>query len=287
MSFVVFADGTANLPQEWLDGIRLIPMEYSVDGVSRTYSGDVDHFDAHAYYEGLKRGRRVQTSLLNVDAFLTAFAPVLEEGRDVIYVSMSSSISGTCHAARTAARELMERYPGRLVHVVDSMGCGFGGGMLAIRAAELCRAGEETARAAAFLDGEAPHMCQYFTVDDLNHLKRTGRVSGATARIATVLGIKPILYGDAEGRITACAKVRGRGRSIRAIAEKFREKRDGGEEPLVFISHGDCPEDAGTLAGLVREICPGSRVTICQHEPVSGAHVGPGMLALFFRGRER
>jgi DegV family protein with EDD domain len=124
-------------------------------------------------------------------------------------------------------------------------------------------------------------------VDDLNFLKRTGRVNGMTAKIATVLNIKPILYGDKTGHIVSCAKVRGRKAAIEAVAKKYEEKRIDGPEQRVCISHGDCLADANTLADLVRSITPDVPITICQHEPFSGAHVGPGMLGLFFRGKER
>ncbi|MBQ6570225.1 MAG: DegV family EDD domain-containing protein, partial [Clostridia bacterium] len=175
----------------------------------------------------------------------------------------------------------------RFVHVVDSLGCGFGNGMLAIRAAKLSRQGVDVKEAAAAIDAEVPHTCQYFTVDDLNFLKNTGRVSGFTAQIGTVLNIKPILYGNKTGHIVSCAKVRGRKKSIEALAKKYDEKRVRFGEQEIFISHGDCLQDAQMLEGLIREITPDVPVTICQHEPFSGAHVGPGMLGLFFRGNER
>jgi len=286
-SFTVFTDGTANLPKSYLDGIELLPLEYTVDGETRVYRGDVDSFDGHAYYEGLRQGRSIQTSLVNTHAFLTHFTPFLERGQDIIYISMSAGISGTYRAAVSAAQELMEQFPQRFIHIVDSMGCGFGDGLLAIRAQELSREGVPAREAAAILDDDVPHVCQYFTVDDLNFLKRTGRVSGMTARIATILSIKPILYGDATGHIVACEKVRGRERSIEAIVRKYREKRLHLPHQQVFISHGDCLADAEKLAAMVREVTPDYTVTVCQHEPFSGAHVGPGMLALFFRGTER
>ena len=139
MSFAVFADGSANLPQSMLDGIQLLPCEYTVDGVAKTYWGDVDHFDGPSFYEGLRKGKVVKTSLLNTQLFLSRFAPLLTQGQDIIYISMSSGISGTCNAARIAAQELMELYAGRFIHIVDSLGCGFGNGLLAVRAAALSR----------------------------------------------------------------------------------------------------------------------------------------------------
>ena len=287
MSFAVFVDGSANLPRSMLEGIQLLPCEYTVDGVPQTYWGDVDSFDGHSFYEDLKKGKVVRTSLLNTQLFLSRFGPILASGTDIIYISMSSGISGTFNAARIAAEELMELYEGRFVHIVDSLGCGFGNGLLAVRAAELSRNGVDVRKAAEILDAEVPHTCQYFTVDDLNFLKNTGRVSGMTANIATVLNIKPILFGDSTGHIISCAKIRGRKKSIELLAKKFEEKRMLTDDQRICISHGDCLEDAEYLASLIHEILPDIPITICMHEPFSGAHVGPGMLGLFFRGNER
>lgn len=287
MSFAVFADGSANLPKSMLDGISLLPCEYTVDGEPQTYWGDVDSFDAHEFYEGLKIGKTVRTSLLNTQLFLSRFGTILTKGTDIIYISMSSGISGTYNAARLAAEELMELYQGRFVHVVDSLGCGFGSGLLAVKAAELSKQGMSARVAANILDQEVPHCCQYFTVDDLSFLKKTGRVSGMTAKIGTVLNIKPVLFGDPTGHIISCAKVRGRRKAIETLVKKYEEKRIKSGEQRICISHGDCLEDAEILAGLVRNITPECPITICQHEPFSGAHVGPGMLGLFFRGIER
>ena len=258
-----------------------------MDGVPQTYWGNVDSFDGHSFYEDLKKGKVVRTSLLNTQLFLSRFGPILAQGTDIIYISMSSGISGTYNAARIAAEELMELYEGRFVHIVDSLGCGFGNGLLAVRAVRLSREGLSAREAAAILDEEVPHTCQYFTVDDLNFLKNTGRVSGMTAKIATVLNIKPILFGDSTGHIISCAKVRGRRKSIEALVEKYKEKRMITDEQTICISHGDCLEDAEYLAKLVRAVTPDVPITICMHEPFSGAHVGPGMLGLFFRGNER
>ena len=287
MSFAVFADGTANLPGRLLDGIRLLPSSYTMNGTPLVYTGDIEHFDTKAYYDDLRRGAVVKTSLLNTALFIENFEPVLEEGKDVIYIAMSSGISGTYNAAYSAASQLMEEHPGRLVHIVDSHGCGFGNGMLALRAAKLNSEGLTAARASIILDNMVRHCCQYFTVDDLNFLKRTGRVSGATAAIGTTLNIKPILYGDQAGHIVSCGISRGRKRAIRKLADKYAEKRMNIPSPQVFISHGDCLEDAEALKAMILEISPDANITVCPHEPFSGAHVGPGMLGLFFAGIER
>ena len=141
--------------------------------------------------------------------------------------------------------------------------------------------------AADILDEEAMHLLQYFTVDDLNFLKRTGRVSGASAAIGTVLNIKPLLWGDATGHIVACGKYRGRKKVMEAIVEMYRTRAIHPENQRVAITHGDCPQEAEQLAQLVREVCPPKELIVCPHEPFTGAHVGPGMLALFFFGQRR
>ena len=286
-SFAVFADGCANLPKQMLEGIKLIPNEYTLDGVPQTYLGDVDHFDGHAFYQDLKNGKVAKTSLINTHTFETNFKPVLDEGIDIIYISMSSGISGTYNAARIAAEELMEEYKDRFIHIVDSHGCGFGNGLLAERAVKLAKEGVDVRKAAALLDEDVPHMCQYFTVDDLNFLKRTGRVSGVASAIGTVLNIKPILYGDSTGHIINCAKVRGRGASIKALVKYYEEKREQIADQHVCRSHGDCKEDAEFVRDEVKKRFGYENFMISDLSPTIGSHAGPGTVALFYLGRER
>ncbi|MBR3359007.1 MAG: DegV family protein [Solobacterium sp.] len=287
MTFTVFADGTANLPGTLLDGITLLPSEYNVDGVPQIYTGDIERFDMHSYYDSLRSGVRVKTTLLNTGLFVTHFEPLLKEGKDIIYIAMSSGISGTYSAACAAVTQLNEEYPDRFMHIVDSHGCGFGSGMLAIKAAELSRENTDVREAARILDEMVPHCCQYFTVDDLNFLKRTGRVSGAAALIGTTLRIKPILYGDHTGHIVTCGNCHGRKKAIKMLADKYAQKHMELAAPKIYISHGDCREDAEALKELILAVTPDADITICAHEPFSGAHVGPGMLGLFFLGKER
>ncbi|MBO4356450.1 MAG: DegV family protein [Clostridia bacterium] len=287
MSFQIFADGSANLTGKMSAGINLLPCSYSINGENHVYTGDIDSFDGHAYYNILRNGIRVVTSLLNTGLFLKHFSPVLEQGQDVIYISMSSGISGTYNAALNAAKELSKKFKDRIIHIVDSHGCGFGNGILALEASELKKKNTETKIAAEILDKEVPHVCQYFTVGDINYLKSTGRINTVAAKIAGMLDIKPILYGDETGHIVSCANVRGRKKSIEALALKYEKKHLDAIGSQVYISHGDCPEDAEKLAGLIHNITPDASITVCQHEPFSGAHVGPGMLGLFFKGTER
>ncbi len=289
MSFTIFVDGSSNLPGRLLRelGIEILPCTYSMDGVPSTYDGSLDSFDAHSYYEMLRQGGRVQTSLLNTQLFLDSFRPVLERGEDAVYFSMSSGISGTCQAARMAAQELLEEFPERTVRVVDSLGSGFGTGLMACKAADLRAAGKTAAETADIMDADAQNTLQFFTVDDLNFLKRTGRVSGATAMIGTVLNIKPVLWGDPTGHITARSKHRGRKKAMASIVEEYRSRVEDAENQRVAISHGDCPEDAQALADMICAVAKPKELIIAPHEPFTGAHVGPGMLALFFHGKKR
>ena len=289
MSFAIFVDGSSNLPGRLLREltIEILPCSYTMNGQPSTYDGSLDSFDAHEYYDMLRQGGRVQTSLLNTQLFLDSFRPVLERGEDVLYFSMSSGISGTCHAARIAAEELLEEFPERTVRVVDSLGSGFGTGLMACKAADLRAAGKSAAETADIMDADAQNTLQFFTVDDLNFLKRTGRVSGATAMIGTVLNIKPVLWGDPSGHITARGKYRGRKKAMAAIVEEYRSRIEDAENQRVAISHGDCLEEAQALADMICAVAKPRELIIAPHEPFTGAHVGPGMLALFFHGKKR
>jgi DegV family protein with EDD domain len=211
----------------------------------------------------------------------------LEKGNDVVYVGLSSGVSGTLQAAKMAAEDLKEEYPQRTVCVIDSLGAGFGPGLLACRAADLRNAGKTATEAEEILEDAVKHLLQIFTVDDLNFLKRTGRVSGATAAIGTILNIKPLLWGDPTGHIVALSKCRGRKKAIEAIVDIYRNRAIDAQNQRVAISHGDCLEEAQLLADKICEVCKPKELIICPHEPFTGAHVGPGMLALFFFGEER
>ncbi len=289
MSFTVFTDGCSNLPGSLIAelDIRVLPCSYVLDGVPGTFEGDIDAFDTHGYYEKLRAGSQMKTSLLNTHLFLTHFRPELEQGRDVIYIGMSSGISGTIQAARMAAEDLLDEFPERTVRIVDSLGAGFGAGLLACRASELRADGKTAPESADILDKEMMQLLQIFTVDDLNFLKRTGRVTGATAAIGTVLNIKPILWGDPTGHIVALQKVRGRKKAMDAIVEIYRTRALHPENQRIAITHGDCPEEAQLLAQRICEVAQPKELILCPHEPFTGAHVGPGMLAIFFFGESR
>ncbi len=289
MSFAIFADSSCNLPRNLQERyqIQIIPFSYEQEGQLVPCPQYPDAFDGKTYYDYLRNGGRVSTSLLSAGQLVECLSPALARGEDVLAFVLSSGISGTYGSALQAAELLEDAYPGRRVLVVDSLGAGLGVGKLAVAGAEYRMQGLSLQETYDALLKDRDVLCQFFTVDDLKFLKRTGRISGVTATFGTMLQIKPILRGDEEGHIVTLSKTRGRKKAISELAELYRKRAVHPENQSVFISHGDCPEDAQTLARLVEEIAKPKELVICLHEPLTGAHVGPGMLALFFFGDGR
>ncbi len=287
--FAVVTDGFSNLPGRVLKAldIHIMSCTYYVDGEPVEYSGDIETFDAHAYYDQMRQGKKITTALVNSQSFIDRFTPFVKKGMDVLYVGLSGGVSGTFQAAVLAAKELMEAFPGRVIRTVNSLGASLGTGILTCRGADLRDEGKTVDEAADILDEETLRLCEFFTVGDLEYLRRSGRVSAATAKLGTVLDIKPLLYGDYEGHIVACAKHRGRKRVVDAIVQKFEKLAVDVENSRVAISHGDCLEEAEALAARVCAIARPKEMIICPHEPFTGSHVGPGMLALYFFGTKR
>ncbi|MDY6041031.1 MAG: DegV family protein [Candidatus Faecousia sp.] len=284
MSFALFTDACSNLPGKLLARyqIHVLPCSYTVDGVQTVYNGEIDAFDAHAHYELLRAGKHVQTSLLNTQLFLDSFRPALEAGQDILYVGMSSGISGTYQASTLAAGELRGEFPDRQIRTVDSLGAGFGPGLLTLRAAAAREAGKDAGAVADELEQARLNLCEYFTVDDLMFLRRSGRLNAASAVVGTMLGIKPILRGDEAGHIVVSHKCRGRKKALETLAQIYAQRVVHPENQIVAISHGDCPADDQALADRITAIAQPKELLICPHEPFTGSHVGPGMLGLFF-----
>lgn len=289
MSFAIYADSscnlTAQLQQQW--GIEVIPFSYERNGVLYPCPKSPEDFDGKAYYDDLRAGVMVKTSLISAGHLMDAMSPALEQGQDAVLFTLSGSISGTYAAGLQAAELLKEEYPERIVLVMDTMGSGFGTGLLALRCAQYRQEGRSLQESFHAVEEDRSHLCQYFAVDDLMFLKRSGRLSGIGAALGTMLQLKPILKGNDEGHIVVTSKVRGRKKAIEHLVDAYRKRVTDPQDQHVFISHGDCPEDAEALAQAIREAAPPKELTVCLHEPLTGAHVGPGMLALFFFGTQR
>ena len=289
MALEIFADSAANIPREKVEamGINVIPCSYEMGGKIIRCSEVPEDFDGRQFYDLLRGKAEVRTSMTNTHEFEEHFEKALEKGNDVLYISISSGISGTYNASRIAAEELHDKYPERRIETFDSMGAGLGIGLLVLRAAEYRAQGMNLDWILSKLSSDRCGLCEYFTVDDLMHLRRGGRLSGVAAVMGTVLNIKPLLRGDEEGKIVAFSKLRGRKKAIAAIAEEYKAKVKDPASQIVAISHGDCLEDAETLAAMVRKIAEPRELIISMHEPFTGIHVGPGMLSLFFIGSGR
>lgn len=281
----LFTDTSANLPVEIIDeyGIEVVPFSYTIDGVEYIPERE---FDGKAFYAAMRAGSEVKTSMVNAGTFIERFKTALDAGRDVLYIGMSGGISGTANAALMAKQELDEEYPDRKIVVIDTLAASLGEGLFVIKAAEQLKDGVALDAIEEDIRAQVPNMCQSFTVDDLKYLKNTGRVSGAAAIIGNVLSIHPILIGDYEGKIVVKAKVRGMKRTLDALAERYAELALSKTE-TIGIAHADNEEGKAYLVQRLRDKgLTGKCLSVC-YEPVTGSHVGPGTVALFFFGTDR
>ena len=287
MSYVILTDTSANLPDEVIRqyDLHVLPFFYCPpDHPNGIPCPGSEAFDGTAYYNAIRRGMVVTTSQINMHQYVEAMDPMLEAGQDILYVGMSSGISGAFHSATQAVHILSEQYPARRIRTVDTLSASLGEGLLVLEAAKMREAGVSLDETADRLNDLRMHMSQIFTVDDLFCLKRGGRLSGAVALLGTALGIKPILCSNEQGQIVSCAKVRGRKTSIQALADKYDALVEHPETQCIGIAHCDCYPDVQTLIGLLNRHHPPREILTVMYEPVTGAHVGPGALALFFMG---
>ena len=285
--FQILTDTSANLDTAVLQqrNIHVIPFHFYVDGQSH-FCENTAKFDGKAFYDAIRAGARSTTSQISPQAYIDEMTPMLAAGDDVLFVSMSSGISGSFASSQVAAQHLSAEFPQRTIRLVDTRGASLGEGLLALRAADMRDAGADIDETADAVFALHRNMCQIFTVEDLKYLRATGRVSGAAALVGSILQIKPLLKGDDEGKIVCFSKLRGRKRSIQAMAERYDELVKDAEAQTVGIAHADCPEDAEMLAALLRRNHPPKEIMTVVYEPVTGSHVGPGALALFFLGDE-
>lgn len=283
MSFVIATDTSANLPTPYArqHGIPVVPFFFYLDGEEKTCT-DTESFDCRAYYDLIRQGKHITTSQISPQRFIDYFEPAMKEGKDLIFVSMSSGISGSCGSAYIAANELMEKYEGRKIRIIDTLGASLGEGFLAMRGVECREKGMSFEETADYLDELRHRVFNVFTVEDLMHLKRGGRLSPLSAVLGTVLNIKPILKGNEDGKIVAYAKIRGRKKVINVLAEKYDAFVRKPDQQTVCISHCDCPEEAEYLKELIMRNNPPRDVLIVEHEPVTGSYLGPGALAIYY-----
>ena len=285
--FVLLTDSCCDLDAQMAEDLGLVVIPLSVMQEGKEYKNYLDHreLDPQVFYGKLRAGAMGSTSAVNVESFREAMEPILQAGKDILSINFSSALSATCQSAAMAAKELEADYPDNKIIVIDSLCASLGQGMLVYLAAQEKAKGKSLEEVADFVRQTIPHLCHWFTVDDLNHLKRGGRVSAAAALFGTMLQMKPVLHVDDEGRLIPVSKVRGRKASIKALLDKMEELATDTE--TVFISHGDCAGEIDEMAKAIRERFGTKTIVINYVGPVIGNHSGPGTLALFFLGKHR
>ena len=285
--YVIVTDSSCDLPASLVAeyGLEVVQLAVSLDGGEPTPNNELDIKD---FYAKLRAKARATTSAANPDAFSCVFEKYLSAGTDVLYLGFSSGLSGTCNAGFVAARELSEKYPDRKCAVVDTLCASLGEGLIVVLAAKKKAEGATLDEVRAYVEQIKPNLTHLFTVDDLFFLKRGGRVSALTAVAGSALGIKPMLHVDDAGHLIKTGVKRGRTASLNALCERMKEIAIDPAEQLVYISHGDCEDDANYLAEKIKsEMGVKQPIVISHVGPVIGAHSGPGTVALFFIGKER
>ncbi|MDF2473917.1 MAG: DegV family protein [Anaerocolumna sp.] len=287
--YVIVTESTCDLPVQIVNelDIKVIPMNFELEGRSYTHYYDARELDIHDFYESLKKGEKSTTSLVNTEAFISFFEPIVKEGKDILYIAFSSGLSGTYSASLIAIEELQESYQDTKIIAVDTKGASVGEGLMVYSAAMKKKAGYTLEELSEWIQQNVLNLCHWFTVDDLNHLRRGGRVSALSATLGTALNVKPILHVDDEGHLIPISKVRGRKKSLYELLDHMVETCTNPEDQVIFIGHGDTLEDAKFLAGLIREKLNVKEIYISPIGPVIGTHSGPGTIALFFFGTKR
>lgn len=288
-NYVIVTETTTDISDKMakeLDVI-MIPMDLELEGKSYTHYADEREISIESFYDVLRRGGKSVTSLINTETFLSTFRPILEKGNDILYIAFSSGLSGTYNSSLIARDELLEEYPEAKIVCVDTKAASAGEGLMVYSAVKKKEEGLTIDELNEWIENNVLKLCHWFTVDDLNHLKRGGRVSAISATIGTALNIKPILHVDDEGHLIPMEKVRGRKKSLIALYEHMEETVVNPKEQVVFISHGDALEDAEFLANMIKEKLQVKEVVISKIGPVIGTHSGPGTIALFFFGTNR
>lgn len=286
--FLITTDGNSDLTAAYgkAHNIRLIPLYYNLDG--KIYGGD-DVLAPEDFYNRMRAGKMPTTMAVNPEVVESTFRSVLEEGCDILHIAFSSALSGSYNVAAMVGQQLEEDFPQAKIVVIDSLCASLGQGLLIHKANEMRERGASLEDTAAWVEEHKGHVCHQFTVDNLFHLFRGGRVSRTAAVLGTLIQVKPVLHVDDSGRLVAVGKVRGRKKSLNALVDRMAETMGSYREDndIIFISHGDCLEDARYVADRVKERFGIDRFYIDMVNPTIGAHSGPGTVALFYLGDQR
>ena len=285
MSYQIITDSCCDLTEAQLQQLDVTCANLTVLYKGENHQNFSEPAAVKAFYDELRTGTMATTAACNPDDWANLMTAALQEGKDVLAMAFSSGLSTTYQSAVIAAKELQEVYPDRKIIVIDTLCAALGQGLLITYACRKRDAGMPIEELAAWLEANKLNICHWVTVDDLSHLKRGGRISATTALVGTMLNVKPIIHVDNDGHLINSAKVRGRKAAMDYLVKKFDENAT--DHDTVFIAHGDCPEDAAALEALLREKYAIKHITTGYVGPVIGAHTGPGVLVLFFLGKNR
>lgn len=286
--FTIVADTTCDLTKAWYDenGARYAQHGIVLDG-EEMWDDLVGKARPDFIMQSIRQGKKVTTLQVRLEDFEHMFTEICQSGKDAVYIAFSSVLSGTYATSTIAAKNVMEKFPGRKVYCVDSKCATMGQGILVMKINELCNQGMSAEEAVKTAEELSPKVCHFFTVDDLNHLYKGGRLSKSSAMMGTLMGIKPIMYISDEGTLSPIGKVRGRKASMKELAEHVKSHIVNPQGQTVYITHGDVADEAAELAQIIRETVPGVLTDIRQLSPVIGVHSGPGTLAVFCWGDKR
>lgn len=288
-NFVIMTDSSCDLSHEMAQQLGLYVVPLTVSSPKGDFRNYLDHREVavETFYGYLRAGDMCKTSAVNTATFTEEMEGFLKEGKDILYLAFSSGLSGTYSASAIAAQELSEKYPERKVYSVDTLCASMGQGLIVYLAAKKAQEGASIEEVRDFVENTKLSVAHWFTVDDLMHLKRGGRVSAATAVVGTMLKIKPVLHVDDEGHLINMEKARGRKAALNMLVDKLGETAINPAEQEIFISHGDCLADAEYVASKVKERFGTKTVHINVIGPVIGAHAGPGTVAVFWLATQR
>lgn len=288
-NFEIMTDSAANLSREMIEQqeLSILSLTYTVDGIEYKGYEKGKEISAAPVYDMMRKQKEIQTSLVNGQEAEMVAEELLREGRDILYIGLSSALSGTYQVVRFTFEEFQEKYPDRQLAAIDSLSASLGEGLLVLRAAQMREEGYSIQQTEQWLLANRNHVCHEFTVEDLFYLKRGGRIGAAAAVLGTALKVKPLLHMDDEGRLVPAGRTRGRKKSLDMLAEQMKENIIYPKEQIVYIIHGDCLADAEYLAGQIRQRVKVKGIHIQILEPVLGSHSGPGTVALIYVGEHR
>ncbi len=285
MDYEIVTDSSCNLSDQMIRdfGLHILPLTFMSDGEQyQSYTAGRDS-DLKSFFKMMREGKVFTTSLPNLQNTETLLKELLDAGKNILYIGFSSGLSGTYQATAALLEELRPNYPNQKIYHTDTLAAAMGEGLIVYKAVMMARAGAPIEEVHAWIEANKLNVAHWFTVDDLMFLFRGGRVSRTSAWAGTLLNIKPVLHVDDEGKLIPMEKVRGRKKSVQALVDHMDKS---GQRPMedqeVFISHGDCQEDADYLVKLIKERFGCTKFFVNMLDPVIGAHSGPGTLALFF-----